>query len=161
MPTQDNRLAALEAGMAQAEAREEGRLLLARYARALDARDASAMETLFSREAVLIVVPWGIDVRGRDAIMEFFRAYFASDWREPRHYGANQVIAPGETGLHAHSYFHEALSRGSQSVIGWGNWEDDLIFEDGAWRFALRKITVLVLTPVERGWACQDKIMPL
>lgn len=159
--TIEDRLAVLERRLAELEDIEAVRKLLARYSKAVDARDAQALAPLFAREVRVVVTPWGVDVRGHAAVMEFFVAYFQSEWKAPRHHYANELIERAGAGYTAFSYFHETLSRGTQSVVGWGTWMDRLVFEDGRWTFAERLIEILALTPVERGWAGPDRIMAL
>jgi hypothetical protein len=46
----------------------------------------------------------------------------------------------------------------NESVVGWGTYEDKLTHEDGMWKFAERRITIHVLTPLKNGWAGPNKI---
>lgn len=157
----DDRMRRLERRLAELEDREAIRGTLSLYSKAVDARDAAGLAPLFARDAHVRVAPWGVDVHGHDAVMDFFRAYFEGEWQEPRHNRANEVIERDGDGYRAFSYFHETLVRGEQSVVGWGTWDDRFVCEDGCWKFGERVITILALTPIDRGWAGPDKIMGL
>jgi len=151
----------LESRLEHLENLEAIRLLLSRYCKALDERDIAAMTPLWSRDAVLIVRPWKLEFHGTKAVLDFFSGYFSGPWIEPRHNCANEYIERSGDGYKSFSYFHETLARDQLSVIGWGTWTDQLICEDGVWKFAKREINVMALTPVSRGWAGADKIMDL
>jgi ketosteroid isomerase-like protein len=157
----EERLRQLEGRVRNLEAIDEVRGVLGCYCKAVDARDAPALSALLARDVRFVVVPWNVDVSGHAAVMAFFTEYFKSDWEAPRHNCANEWITPQGDGYHSFCYFHETLSRGSDSVIGWGTWEDDFVLEDGRWKIGRRLVTVLALTPITRGWALADKIMPL
>jgi ketosteroid isomerase-like protein len=157
----EERMQQLEARVRNIENIEDIRRVLALYPKALDARDAGLMATMFSRDVQLVVVPWNVDIQGHGAVMDFFVQYFKSDWKDPRHNYANEHITPEGDGYHSFCYFHETLARGTESVVGWGTWEDRFVLEDGKWKIGRRLITVMALTPITRGWAMPDKIMPL
>ena len=159
--TLEKRLARLEARLAELEDTEAVRKLLAAYSKAVDARDAGALSPLLARDVRVVVTPWEVDVRGHHEVMDFFLAYFKSEWKEPRHHYANEIIERAGDEYTAFSYFHETLSRGDQSVMGWGTWKDRFVFEDGRWKFAERAIKILALTPVDQGWAGPHRIMDL
>lgn len=157
----EQRVNELEERLRELENIEAVRKLLAIYPKALDARDSNTLAQLFTRDARVVVVPWNLDMRGHKNVLDFFLAYFQSDWKEPRHHYTNEYVERAGSGYTAFSYFHETLARGDQSVIGWGTWEDKIAFEDGRWKFAERVITIMALTPVDKGWAGPDKIMAL
>jgi len=157
----DDRLKRLERRLAELEDREAIRNVLSLYSKTVDARDAEGLAPLLSRDVRVQVTPWGVDVRGFDDVMEFFRAYFQTDWKEPRHNRANEVIECDGVGYRVFSYFHETLWRGDESVVGWGTWDDRFVFEDGRWKFRERVITIMALTPIAKGWAGPDRIMGL
>lgn len=161
MPTPDERVEQLEARLRRMEDMEAVRRLLGIYCSALDARDGRTMETLFALDARLAVPTWNLDFQGREAIMRFYEDYFQMEWKDPRHYCANIVIEPEGSGYKSFAYFHETASRGTESVIGWGTLEDVLTYEDNAWKFSSRIITVLALTPITKGWAGPDRVMAL
>ena len=157
----EERLRALEARVEELESVESVRRLLARYCKALDERDADAMAPLWCRNAVVTVQPWNVACHGKDAIMQFFSEYFRGPWIEPRHNYCNENIESDADNYKSFCYFHETLSREEHSVVGWGTWTDRFSREDGVWKFSRRDIYVMALTPISRGWAMQDKIMPL
>ena len=159
--TLEERMSRLERRLAELEDLEAIRRVLSLYSKTVDARDAAGLAPLLAREVRVRVTPWGVDVRGHADVMGFFRAYFQSDWKEPRHNRANEVIERDGAGYRAFSYFHETLRRGAESVVGWGTWDDRFVFEDGCWKFGERLITILALTPVDKGWAGPDRIMGL
>jgi SnoaL-like domain len=161
MASVEQRLEQLETRLAELENVEAIRRLLARYCKALDERNIHLMAPLWSREAVLIVRPWGYEFSSADAIVKFYSDYFQGPWIEPRHNCANEYIERDGEGYASFSYFHETLARDQDSVMGWGTWVDRFCCEDGVWKFSRREINVIALTPISKGWAMADKIMSL
>ncbi len=157
----EDRLGQLEARLRHLEELEQVRNVLSRYCKVLDDRDLPGMQALFARQARLLVEPYHIEVRGCAAITEFYRSYFGSPWKDPRHNIANEYIERRGEVFHALSYFHETLEREGESYVGWGTWQDILALENGAWKFEERVIVVLALSTIRKGWAGPDKIVPL
>lgn len=155
----EKRLAELESRLLHLENIEAVRRGIAGYCRALDANDLSAMSSLFAQKARLRIVPWHIEVIGHDAIVDFYQQFFAGPMKNYRHYTANTIIERDGQGYRAISYFHETTERGSESLIGWGTYEHVFVFEQGNWRIAEKLVTILALTPIEKGWAGPEKIV--
>lgn len=160
MASMKDRLQEIESRIHHLENLQFIRNVLAQYCRALDARDIEMMSSLFCQDAKLSVIPWSLEFRGHTAVIEFFDQYFHSDWKNPRHYYANEYIEADGDGYRSFSYFHETIERGSDSIIGWGTWEDRFALEEGRWKFKEKVVTILALTPIDKGWAMTDKIMP-
>ncbi len=154
------RIAELERRLQHLENVGAVRKVLARYCQALDTGDLEALRGLLAANASLKVVPWGVQIQGRDAITEFYREFFAGEMKNGRHYCANICIEAEEATYRSFCYFHETVERGSQSLIGWGTYEDVLAPEAGKWKFQQRLITILTLTPIDKGWAGPGKIIP-
>jgi ketosteroid isomerase-like protein len=161
MASLEERLQQVETRLRHLETCESIRALLAQYCRALDARDSETMGSLFCQDATLSVMPWELDFSGHKAVMDFFRQYFQSDWKNPRHHYTNEYIEAEGNCYKSFCYFHETIERGSQSIVGWGTWEDRFALEDGKWKIKCRLVTVLALTPIDKGWARPDKIVKL
>lgn len=159
MASIENRWQQLESRLRQLENMELIRRTLAQYCRALDARDLKTMSTLFSRDAELVVDPWSLEFRGHQAIIEFYDQYFHWDLEGARHYYANEHIEADGDGYKSVCYFHEIVARGSDSFVGWGTYRDTFMLEQGVWRFRRKLITILALTPIDKGWARADKIV--
>lgn len=153
------RIAALERRLKHLENAEAVRSVLARYCQALDTGDLEALTGLLAANAKLKVVPWDVQLEGRDTIAEFYRQFFAGEMKNGRHYCANISIEAEEDNYRSFCYFHETVERNHQSLIGWGTYEDVFTQEAGEWRFQQRLISILALTPIDQGWAGLDKII--
>lgn len=161
MSALEERVARLESQIEHLENLENIRSILARYCKALDDRDAAAMSSFWAKDAVLLTHPWLLEFHGAEAIVNFYSDYFKVPERETRHNYSNEIIERSGESYTSFSYFNETMARGEQSVIGWGTYADVFCREDGMWKFRRREITVLALTPINRGWAMKDKVMSL
>lgn len=156
----ERRLAKTEVRLRELENVDAVRNVLAEYCRAVDWQDLSALESLFTRDAQLAVKPWNVEVKGRDAVIEFFRQFFAAEeMTDDRHFCANQKIEKKGENYEAFCFFHAVAVWGTQSIIEWGTYTDTLAFEDGNWKFQKRHIDIHVLTSTEKGWAGPQKII--
>jgi ketosteroid isomerase-like protein len=155
----EERMTALERRLKHLEDVAAIRHVLVRYCHAFDTYDLETLSGLFAADATLKVVPWGVEVAGRDAITEFYRPFLTPGAEEARHNCANISIEAAGDSYRSFCYFHETAARDGQSLIGWGTYEDVLTQEAGAWKFQHRLITILALTPIEKGWAGPDKVI--
>ncbi|MBI3951795.1 MAG: nuclear transport factor 2 family protein [Acidobacteria bacterium] len=160
MVSVEERLQEIEAKLRYLENLEVIRKRLGQYCRALDAKDVKLMEPLFSQDIELSVIPWGFEFRGRQPVLEFYARAFL-DSSSTRHNYTNEHIEADGEGYKSFCYFHSTVELTPHSLIGWGTYEDTLILEDGVWKFKKKVITVLVLTPIDKGWAGPDKILPV
>lgn len=139
---------------------ESIRKILARYCLALDSEDINCLQSVFSRDAELQVVPWSIHHQGREAIVKFYKQFFESEMKDGRHYYSNEYIQAVGEGYESFCYFYETVERGEESLIGWGTYQDRFIMEEGAWKIRNRLITILALTAVQQGWARREATIP-
>jgi len=153
------RLAQLERRVATLEAMEGVRETLSDYARALDERRPDLLASIFTEDCHLVTVPWGADSRGKARMLRVFERYWAR-FANPRRYYANEAIQvdDGETAT-AFSYWLVTQEDGDRSIIGWGTYDWAFRQEGGAWRISELVIRVLVMTPLERGWAGPERLM--
>ena len=152
------RLAQLERRVATLEAMEGVRETLSDYARALDERRPDLLASIFTEDCHLVTVPWGADSRGKGRMLRVFERYWAR-FANPRRYYANEAIrVDGETAT-AFSYWLVTQEDGDRSIIGWGTYDWAFRQEGAAWRISELVIRVLVMTPLERGWAGPERVM--
>jgi uncharacterized protein (TIGR02246 family) len=137
------------------------RRVMAEYCRAIDTGDIKTVEALFSRDAEVTVVPWGLECKGRDAIVEFYRQFFQSEMKNGRHNLANEIIERDGDGYRSFCYFHETVERDGDSLVGWGTYEHTFLHEDGAWKICKKRVTIMVLASIHKGWAGPEKIATL
>jgi len=154
-------LPALFLGACQLRKDDEGKdraeihALLVSYGSTLDARDFDGFAKLFARNGVYVTGS-GKGVSGKEA-GETMRQVFAENalgFREPNfHVFLNEVVALDDID-HAH-----ASSMSLYMVPGADNrptpalmarYEDKLVREDGAWKFASRKVISLIPAPPKK-----------
>jgi hypothetical protein len=159
MTSIEERLRRIEGQIQQLFDVEAVRKNLAAYCKAVDTKNIDLLGSLFSRDMDLSVSPWSFEFHGRDAIIDFYiKAFLDTDGS--RHNCVNEVIQASEGGGYTSScYFHSTIAIGSESLIGWGNYDDTFILEDGVLKFKKKVITVMVLAPLKAGWAGPDKIV--
>ena len=162
---QDRSVAALEARLSQVERRlatleamEGVRQTLSDYARALDERRPDLLAEIFTEDCHLVTVPWGADSRGKGRMLRVFERYWAR-FANPRRYYANEAIRVDVDAATAFSYWLVTQEDGARSIIGWGTYDWAFRREGEAWRISELMIRVLVMTPLERGWAGPERVM--
>jgi len=152
------RVAELERRLAALEAMEGVRTTLSDYARALDERRPDLLASIFTEDCHLVTVPWGADSRGKGRMLRVFERYWAR-FSNPRRYYANEAIWVDGGAATAFSYWLVTQEDGERSIIGWGTYDWAFRLENGAWRISELIIRVLVMTPLERGWAGPERVM--
>ncbi len=152
------RVAELERRLSSLEAMEGVRKTLSDYARALDERRPDLLASIFTEDCHLVTVPWGADSRGRDRMLRVFERYWAR-FSNPRRYYANEAIQVDGGAATAFSYWLVTQEDGERSIIGWGTYDWAFRLEGGVWRIGELIIRVLVMTPLERGWAGPERVM--
>jgi hypothetical protein len=131
------------------EQREAARHLVAKAKHLKDAEDDAGFAEVWARDARLAITSNGnpaLVIEGRDAIMAFYRrnwatgAHGAGEERETHITENPFIVALGEDRLLAtHSAIFAARRRVMPRLIGFGEFRDEIIFEDGAWRIVDRR----------------------
>lgn len=145
----------LEERIAQLEAREGVRDLLARYVRMVDGADLSALRELFARD-VTWVSPGRVELSGLDAVAEYYANWFASPYRDTRHHVVNELIEVADDAgrATASSYYLELAAYDELSVVGFGGYRDVCERDGhGRWRIVHKEVEVLGLARLDEGWA--------
>ncbi len=148
----------LLAGCQQSEARNEAadraeiHALLTDYGSTLDARDFDGFAGLFARDGVYVAgTGQGVSGPEAGALMKRVFAENALGFREPNyHVFFNEVVTlDGPDSAHATSLslYMVPDDKGAPSPALMARYRDDLVREDGAWKFARREVESLMPTP--------------
>lgn len=117
--------------------------LLIDYGHTLDGRDAEGFAALFARDAEWTAPP-DFHPRGREAIKAMIERMFANVPPSARaHYITNMKIAVDGDRAQAHARFIlvEPMADGSPRIRLSGHYDDELVREEGRWRFLRRRLT--------------------
>jgi hypothetical protein len=134
---------------AELEADLVGRRTTIAYAHACDRKDRIALEAVFTADAVLHRGDGAVE--GRQAILAFYDAFFASDAGHTRHFLCNQVTAMSGDDIRVESAFQFLYVKPEGLLLGWGDYIDVISMADGAPRIREKTITVHARLPVEVG----------
>jgi ketosteroid isomerase-like protein len=156
----EDRISTLEQEVANLKALEGIRKALSRYAVGVDEKQPEILREIFAEDAVLLVPVWNIDVRGIDAVMDFFNNYW-SRFQNPRRYYANEDITVQGSSGEAFTYWHVMQERDGKSVLAWGTYEWGFRVDDKRWKIIKEVVHILVMSTLDRGWAIPDKVMAL
>ena len=131
-----HRLAELERRAATADAVEQARLLMNRYAHGCDRRDADAVAATFADDGVLEAGTARFD--GRDAVLAFYRRGLD---RDRRHFVTNISIDRVDDGTVAATSYLLAIEEGADpTIVRWGRYTDRITVGVGGAEFAHRRI---------------------
>lgn len=149
----------LEQRIAELEAREEIKAIIANYNHGVDKLDEKLFMSLWEEDAVWdIGDPWGICVNKQE-ILEKITAIWEG-LPETHHYGMNEVITVDIENGTATSVSDvdctATNANGVPLVIAATNW-DKYTNKSGQWRFAERKIKIHYMTPVLEPWSDQPE----
>lgn len=136
------------------------RHVLSRYAVGVDDKQPHVLRPLFADDAVLAVPAWSVEIKGLDAIMDFFENY----WRRfdnPRRYYANEDIRINGSEASAFMYWHVTQEEGEDSILGWGTYDWRFVERDGRWLIARETVHIRAMTTLARGWAGAGEPMKL
>ena len=139
----------------EGEDRAQIHALLVSYGSTLDARDFDGFARLFAKDGVY-VAGTGKGVSGKDA-GETMRQVFAENalgFKEPNfHVFLNEVVTLDDID-HAHatsmSFYMVSGADNRPTPALMARYEDKLVREDGAWKFASRKIISLIPAPPKK-----------
>ena len=134
---------------ATAEQREAARHLIAKVKHLKDAEQEAPFAELWARDARLAVTSNGAlvaELAGRAAIMAFYRrswdqaGHGAGESRETHVFDNPYVVAIGGDRLLATYAAMFVAWRGDiPRLMGFGEYRDEIVFEEGAWRIADRR----------------------
>ncbi len=131
--------------IAQLEAREEIRELVARYGMAVDDRDVSALADMFTSDAKFALADGMVANQGRQAVIDFYTERMAA-FGPTYHYPHSHVIEfdpdrPGfATGM---VNAHAELALDGRTLMTALRYFDEYRVEDGRWRFVERKVAMI------------------
>jgi uncharacterized protein (TIGR02246 family) len=148
----------LLAGCQQSEARNEAadraeiHALLTDYGATLDARDFDGFAELFAKDGVY-VAGTGEGIKGPQAgaLMKRIFAENALGFREPNfHLFFNEVVTldgPDKAHATSMSLYMVPDEKGAPAAALMARYNDELVREDGAWKFARREVQSLMPAP--------------
>jgi uncharacterized protein (TIGR02246 family) len=112
--------------------------LVAEYCACIDNRDLDCFVACFTADAVLRFLDGVLDLRGRDAIQEYYARRFR-DYGVTFHYPHSHTVDFDGDGL-AHGVVtgHAEMGLGAEGWITALRYADTYRLEDGRWRFAER-----------------------
>ncbi len=131
--------------IAQLEAREEIRELVARYGMAVDDRDVEGLADMFTSDAKFGQADGTVANQGREAVIEFYTERMAA-FGATYHYPHSHVIEldpdrPGRaTGM---VNAHAELALDGRTLVTALRYFDEYRVEDGRWRFVERKVAMI------------------
>jgi uncharacterized protein (TIGR02246 family) len=138
----DDRMDALEARLRRVEDREAIQLLFMRYRQCLDEKDFSGYAGLFAEDGEFVAA--GGTAKGRQGIQELVDgmrgSLLTSTVGDDLHVVVNpEIEVDGDRATARSTWIY--LVRGDEgepTLCKVGHYEDDLVREDGEWRFARR-----------------------
>jgi hypothetical protein len=144
-----------EAAVRRLIAIEEIRSLKGRYWRMIDQADRSLLVDLFTEDAVIDFMKYGI-VSGRQEIIDFYELQVFPAYSMRIHHGANPEIDIIDDNNATGIWQYEAWMLAEQTAIGYwhaGWYEDRYRVEDGCWRLAYSKGVHHFNVEVRDQWA--------
>ncbi len=123
-----------------AEEAEAARVLLYRYARAVDEQDEKALHALVTDDVVLHRVDGARE--GRAAFLDFYRSVFDGPVEWSKHLVTNVVVVREGIGLRASAYFEAvSVADGTGRAI-YGEYHDRFVGAGGQLRISEKRIDV-------------------
>lgn len=148
----EQRLARLEAEVAELRAAQALRTLLSQYAVTVDEQQPAALAALFTPDARVDIPAWSVAVSGREAVMGFYAEYWAR-FARPRRYFANEQFRIADDRASCFMYWHVTQERNDESVLGWGTYDWAFRRDGRDWRIASVVISIRAMTTLPAGWA--------
>lgn len=130
--------------------------LLNRYQALVDAKDVAGLGDVVTDDVEVVRVQGS--GRGREAFLDIYRAFVASDVDVAQHMVSNVRVSPLEDGAHRvdASFWvittHEA--GGARQV--WGRYSNDMVLTEDGWRLSAKRIRVIRTAVVP-----EEALMPL
>lgn len=119
---------------------EAARATLHRYARAVDARDESALAAVFTEDVTFERVD-GIR-EGRDTVLAFYRTVFDGPTTWSKHMVTNVIVEPQRAGLAVTAYFQAVSRTADDAVTVFGEYDDLLVPDGDGLRIARKRVDV-------------------
>ena len=141
----------IEERLAAVEGAESARIILARYAAAVDDQDLGAVSSLLDHAVVLSIGE--ITVDGYKNVVDFLRSAFADDPSRKSHFVTNMVPRwLGDGNVHIDAYFMWTAGEESKSLIGWGTYSNRVKVKDGTGKFTKIEIAIRHMGEIGEGW---------
>ena len=139
----------LEQRMEKLEATEAVRAVFAEYCERVDrGRLGDEFGELFTQDAVMRNPN---PTEGREAIVAYYENFLGTV-SFSRHHVVNQRIEVDGDAARHRAYFIAMLGRGGDSLLVFGEYDDRLRRDGGAWRIAEKVNITAGLTTLEAGW---------
>ena len=110
--------------------------LYGRFALAIDEGDATAWSACFSEEG-LFTVDEQVEAAGQAALRDYARRHHESGNGQVRHHNTSVSVTATPGGAAGRAYVLLTLNG---SVVASARYDDELVNEDGAWRFSKRVV---------------------
>ncbi|MFH5821852.1 nuclear transport factor 2 family protein [Georgenia sp. AZ-5] len=116
--------------------------LLHTYARLVDAQDLDGLATITHPDVVLTRHDGTRE--GREAFLDLYRQFAASDVHRSQHMVTNVVATRGADGVvHVASTFLAFTEHDAGGArLTWGRYDDDMVEHEGRWVFAAKRIRI-------------------
>ena len=141
----------VEARLEALEGAEAARIILAKYAAAVDAQDLKAVSALLDQEVTLSAGE--MSVEGYENVVQFFQSAFDNDPSLKSHFVTN--IEPswiGQGQLNVDACFLWTGGTDSQSIIGWGTYSNRVSVKNGDAKFTAITLTISHMGEIGEGW---------
>ncbi|WP_114424364.1 nuclear transport factor 2 family protein [Nocardioides houyundeii] len=130
----------------------EGERLLHTYQRLVDARDVQGLADLVTDDVLLS--RQGEEQRGREAFVDLYRRFAASDVDVAQHMATNVEVTElgtgGEGPVRIDSCFWVITThRSGEARQVWGRYSDDMVRVDGRWLLSAKRIALVRTAFVE------------
>lgn len=157
MPHSEPAFEALRRRVERLEAAESARQLLARYCRACDRQDIDALVELFVPDCRLETAAGAHT--GLEEVAGFFRQAWAADPAPKSHFTTNvRTLDAGPGSISIDAYFLYIATDDGSSVLGWGEYRDEVDVTGPSPRFQKKAISMTASTGVRHmgdlpaGW---------
>jgi ketosteroid isomerase-like protein len=130
--------------------KEAIRDLARRYAHCIWRKDVEGAVSLFTDDGEMDMGDRP-PVRGRAALLEAYQAMITGPEFQP--FVHNHVIDLHGNTATGTCYLDLRATIEGKSMIGSGYYDDRYVRQDGAWKFAARKLTLCYFVPLSQGWA--------
>jgi ketosteroid isomerase-like protein len=116
--------------------------LMHRYQALVDAKDVDGLAALVTDDVELVRVQG--NRKGREAFLDLYRDFAASDVELAQHMLTNLRVSPLEGGRYQVDacFWVITTHRTGEARQVWGRYRNDIVRVDGRWRFAAKRISV-------------------